>query len=303
MKVLIPGGSGFLGGILTQKLVEKDIEVHVISRTKDTISPLALNYLKIGVDLTKANRFEKIKTSYDAVVYLAGISARDALVSPKQTMEINTLVPQELLTHLAEKDLRNYIYLSTQHVDALADGSMKQSHAGPGLQLYAASKLAGEILLNEANEPGETALTNIRLPNCFGLPNMKFGSDTEVAINDFCRQAARTSAIHLHAPDDQIRTFCVAESVIDRITHIVAPDLFSDEHESLMDAQFSCDVIEIAKVVCTISTKVKNQECIVRIRDENLEIDELAIMDSIKKIPGRFISEVQHLVEHYLDQK
>jgi len=301
VKVLIPGGNGFLGGILTQKLLEKDIEVHVLSRTTNEISHSGDKYSRINIDLTNAESLKKIEHSYDAVVYLAGISARDALVSPDQTIAINTLAPQKLLTYLAPNGLRTFVYVSTQHVDALIDGSMQENHAGPGLQLYAASKMAGEILLNQAKEPHITALTHIRLPNCFGLPNTKYGSDTEVAINDFCRQAARTSVIHLRAPDNQIRKFCIAESMLDKIAHIVAVDSFEDKSQSPLDAQYSSGVIDIAKVVCAISTKVTDRECVVRLIDENLKVDEDKTADLVRKIPGHFALEIERLVEHYLD--
>ena len=301
MKVLIPGGNGFLGGILTQKLLEKDIEVHVLSRSTNEINHSGDTYSRINVDLTNPESFKRIEHSYDAVVYLAGISARDALVSPDQTIGINTLVPQKLLIYLAPNALRTFVYVSTQHVDALVDGSLQENHAGPGLQLYAASKMAGEILLNQATEPHKTSLTHIRLPNCFGIPNTKYGSDTEVAINDFCRQAARTSVIHLRAPDNQIRKFCIAESMLDKIAHIVAPDSFEDKSQSLLDAQYSSGLIDIAKIVCAVSTKVTDRECVVRVIDENLEINEDNTADLIEKVPNRLILEIQHLVEHYLD--
>ena len=302
MKVLIPGGIGFLGGILTQKLLEKDIEVHVLSRSTNEITHSGETYLRINIDLTNPESFKRIEHSYDAVVYLAGISARDALVSPDQTIGINTLAPQKLLTYLAPNALGTFVYVSTQHVDALIDGTLHENHAGPGLQLYAASKMAGEILLNQANASHKTALAHIRLPNCFGIPNTKYGSDTEVAINDFCRQAAKTSVIHLRAPDNQIRKFCIAELMLDKIAHIVAAESFEDKSQSLLDTQYSSGLIDIAKIVCAISNKVTDRECVVRVIDENLKIDEHTTADLIGKIPNRFIVEIQHLVEYYLEK-
>jgi nucleoside-diphosphate-sugar epimerase len=300
VKVLIPGGSGFLGGILTQKLVDKNVEVHIVSRSLSRTNLCGENYSIINGDLTKTEIIEGIANTYDAVVYLTGISARETLLEPEQTLEINAIAPQRLLKHLANSGLNSFVYVSTQHVEKLLDGSMNKSNGGPGLQLYAISKLAGEIALNQTTTKSSLTLRTLRLPNCFGLPNLKYGVDTDLAINDFCRQAAGNSVIKLRAPDNQVRKFCVAETVIDVIANMIAPDFFAEPYETPEKNSFSCGVLDIAKIVCTISKAVTEMTCSLIVRDEILEYDDLEILETIERIPDRFISEVERLIKLYM---
>ena len=289
-----------MGGILTQKLVDKNVEVHIISRSLSRTNPGKDNYSIISGDLNNAQIIGSIEDAYDAVIYLTGISARETLLAPEQTLEINAIAPQKLLRHLANRGLNSFVYVSTQHVETLLDGSMHKSNSGPGLQLYAASKLVGEILLNRAIEDNSFILSTLRLPNCFGLPNLKYGADTDLAINDFCRQAATNSVIKLRAPDNQVRKFCVAETVINVMANLVAPDLFNEPYETVEKDSFSCGVMDIAKIVCVISKGLTKKNCALIVRDEIQEFEEPEVLETIERIPDRFTREVEHLIEYYM---
>jgi nucleoside-diphosphate-sugar epimerase len=303
VKVLVPGGSGFLGGILTQKLLNLDIEVHIAGRSTSKSFPYAAKFSNINFNFNINNDLENFRDIYHTVIYLTGISAREALVEPEKTIEINAIVPSRILKHFANSSLNNFVYLSTHHIDALLDGTMRQSNAGPALELYAASKLSGEILLNQAAVEVSTELSHLRLPNCFGVPNINFGSDTTGSINDFCRQAATSSSIHLHAPDNQIRNFCVAETVTEKIIQTFAPDLVNIPSASEHIADYSCCVQDMAEVITLLGGKITGKECNFFIRGEKQHFDKSQTEEVVRKIPQRFVTEVESLIEFYLVSK
>lgn len=303
MKVLVPGGSGFLGGILTQKLLNLGIEVDIAGRSTSKSFPDAANFSNINFNFNVHNDLENFRDIYDTVVYLTGISAREALVEPEKTIEINAIVPSRILKHFANSSLNNFVYLSTHHIVSLLDGTMRRSNAGPALELYAASKLSGEILLNQAAVEVPIGLSHMRLPNCFGVPNIKFGSDTTGAINDFCRQAATSSSIQLHAPDNQIRNFCVAETITEKIIARFAPELVNIPGTSEHIADYSCCVQDVAEIITLLGGKITGKECHFFIRGEKQQFDRSQAEEVVRNIPQRFVTEVESLIEFYLVSK
>lgn len=74
MKILIPGGSGFVGSNLTKLLVNKGHEVTVMSRSpkKGPGSHSQVNF--IAADTTKPGLWQQVVENFDMIINLAGVS-------------------------------------------------------------------------------------------------------------------------------------------------------------------------------------------------------------------------------------
>ncbi len=74
MKILISGGTGFIGGILTGKLLEHGHEVTVLARSIEKAGTLSKGVEAILCDTTKPGTWQTAVAQHDAVINLAGVS-------------------------------------------------------------------------------------------------------------------------------------------------------------------------------------------------------------------------------------
>ena len=86
------------------------------------------------------------------------------------------------------------------------------------------------------------------------------------------------------------------------IANLVAPDLFNESYGTPEKDSFSCGVLDMAKIICVISKGVTKKYCALTLRDEIQEFDKPEVFETIERMPDRFTSEVEHLIEYYMVQ-
>jgi hypothetical protein len=74
MKILIGGGTGFIGNVLTEKLIRQGHEVTVLARAIEKDRTLPKNIKVIPCDTTKPGNWQTAVAQHDAVINLAGAS-------------------------------------------------------------------------------------------------------------------------------------------------------------------------------------------------------------------------------------
>jgi UDP-glucose 4-epimerase len=133
-KVVVFGGSGFLGLYLTEELERREYEVTVVDINKPKGSS---NY--ILCDITCDKDLEKIFSNrYDIVYNLAGIAnIDDANADPIKTMHINVISNLKILDLCVKHKVKRYLYASSAYA---------MSEKG---SFYGISKLASEKIIEE----------------------------------------------------------------------------------------------------------------------------------------------------------
>ena len=106
MRILITGGSGFLGSYIAQEALKKKYRVIILDKKiSNTIKNKNIKYIKC--DLSKNTKFTKIIRKGDIIYHLAGISDIDeAIINPFKTAEINILATIALLEACKKKKLK-----------------------------------------------------------------------------------------------------------------------------------------------------------------------------------------------------
>ena len=121
MKILLTGGCGYVGTVLTEKLLEKGNDVTVVD------AMWFGNYLKPQENLTivkeDIRNTEKIPLKgIETIFHLANV-ANDPCVEldPKLSWEVNTLATMQLIDKAARLKVKQFIYASSGSVYGVTD--------------------------------------------------------------------------------------------------------------------------------------------------------------------------------------
>ena len=191
MKILVTGGAGYIGSVLTRLLLARGNEVRVLdSLVYGGHALLGLfpedHFTFIKGDIRDATVLRKVLSDTNAVVHLAAIVG-DPACARRQTLarEVNLEASLQLLRLSQELGIQRFIFASTcSNYGRTADPSVyltEDSDLRP-VSLYAETKVAVErILLNEQPANGLAACV-LRFATVFGLsPRMRF----DLTVNQF----------------------------------------------------------------------------------------------------------------------
>lgn len=301
MKIVIPGGGGYIGGCLSRRLLELGHDVVTWSRsnskTVDLENYSAFNYQDLSQQAV-------ISDDTDAVVYLAGISAPQALEQTQQMFSVNTFQALNLFRNFTSPGNQHFIYASSSHVTTLLTGDLlTNSTSQESVQLYATSKLTAETVLTQLNSDIRKNLVILRLANCFGVPDLELGSDTPGVINDLCRQAVQTQVIKLRSDASIRRTFITVTSCVEKIV-----DELVTKRNSATTITTQVDSFELTLQQAALLSKyfceiIVGKPTSIEIQGRTIVSDDESIAVLLNAIPKDFSIEIENLIRHYVKHK
>jgi len=142
-KVLLAGGAGYIGTLLTEELLKRNYDVEIVDLLwfGNEIRQKVKIYKKDILNLLPADL-----ESYDVVVFLAGLSNDPmANYSPAMNFVENSAVPSYLAFISKEAGVKRFIYASTCSVYGYTANNLMNEEAKVKPQYpYGVSKLAAE---------------------------------------------------------------------------------------------------------------------------------------------------------------
>ena len=189
MRVLITGGAGYVGSVLSRKLLAKGYNVRVMDALwygNESIEDLKKNenFELIKEDIRNLVPTVKAMIDVDAVIHLASIVGMPASsIEPRTSEEINYLATKNIAELCQLHDIETYIFSSTCSVYGYQPNKIinEKSHVAP-LDFYAKQKYLSERATGWLNR----SPTIYRFGTLFGLsPRMRF----DLVINLFVAQA------------------------------------------------------------------------------------------------------------------
>lgn len=233
MRVLVTGGAGYLGSVVTHELLGQGHQVCILDSLLYGAEPLLALKLHDGCsfvrgDIREPELEEKLQGTFDAVVHLAAIVGDPACArQPDLAREVN--LDSALRIHHFSRwwGAQRFVFASTcsnyGRMGSTDELATEESELQP-LSLYAETKVAVERSLLDADTEGSPAVTVLRFATLFGLsPRMRF----DLTVNEFTVElavkgkllvygeqfwrpyihvgdAARGIALVLNAPLDQV---------------------------------------------------------------------------------------------------
>ena len=119
MKVLITGGAGYVGSLLTPRLLEKNFKVTVLDLMiyGDDVLGEHKNLKKVKGDIRNINLLKKIIPGHDAILHLACISNDPSFeLNPSLGRSINFDACEPLVKISRDKEIKRFIFASSSSV-------------------------------------------------------------------------------------------------------------------------------------------------------------------------------------------
>lgn len=272
MRILITGGTGYLGGRLAQYLVSNTSNT-IILGTRNKVTELAwLPQVQVVNTLWNSeSELEKICFEIDVVIHLVGMNAIDCSNNPLLALEVNGLFTARLLQSSIKQNVKRFIYISSAHIyDDSLRGKITEQSPSNNLHPYATSHRTGEDVVRSAHLKSEIEGVVIRLSNSFGAPAHVDTNCWSLVTNDLCRQALKSSHMILKITKMQRRDFISITDVCRAIEHLMNlnTSLLNDGLFNL-GGEWSPTITEVAKTLSERVNFLTGKE--ITIKSSNLE--------------------------------
>jgi UDP-glucose 4-epimerase len=219
-KILITGGTGFVGGRLARRL-SAEHEVFLSSRKQHDKKDLRLYGNVTPVDHASLFELESFP-AVDVVIHLAALNELDSVKYPSEAIRVNVDETRMILENSITRGVNRFIYFSTAHIyGAPLIGEISESTLPQPAHPYAITHLAAEEYIVTAARQNRINGIVLRLSNSFGAPVTADVNRWTLLANDLCRQAVEKRKMTLSSNGCQYRDFICLTDVEDILASIV----------------------------------------------------------------------------------
>jgi nucleoside-diphosphate-sugar epimerase len=224
MRILVTGGAGYVGSLLSRKLLAKGYQVRVMDALwygKQSIAECLTNenFELVQEDVRNLVSTVRAMKDVDAVIHLASIVGMPASsIEPRTSEEINYLATKNIAELCQLHGIETYIFASTCSVYGSQPDKIitEKSRASP-LDYYSKQKFLSERAIGWLND----SPTILRFGTLFGLsPRMRF----DLVINLFIAKALEEKQVTVFG-GNQYRPFLHVEDAADSIIFALEKDL------------------------------------------------------------------------------
>jgi len=220
MRVLVTGGAGYIGSILSRKLLEKGYDVTVLDLmlfsdigVRDLVGEKRVNIVKADV----RDYDSSILGGHDAIVDLAAISQPDPqrAIDEKLFYEINYFSSVRTANLATKHGVERYIFASTCSVYGFKNTIVNEGSPPNPLELYAKTKYMAEESILSIKGITKTIL---RLATVYGLsPKMRF----DLVANAMTLTLFKEERIMVGRPGEQKRPVVHVVDVANAIIRVL----------------------------------------------------------------------------------
>lgn len=232
-RALVVGGAGYIGSVLTRRLLEDGWSVRVLDLFlygRQSLEGLEGDIEILAGDAKNIDTLVDAVDAVDAVVYLAELVGDPAVSQAPQTALKTNYLAVTALAHLCEYlNINRFVYTSSCSVYGASESPdellTEQSPTAP-VSLYGKIKLlVEEAVLAMARRPNQLfAPTILRLGTVYGAsPRARF----DLVVNTLTKNAATCGAIdlfggeqwrpHVHVDDVALAIRTVLDAPLDRV--------------------------------------------------------------------------------------
>jgi nucleoside-diphosphate-sugar epimerase len=208
MKVLVTGGAGYIGSVLTRNLLRSGHEVTVLDALlfgDDSVMDLAgtNGYRLVEGDIRDETLVGRLVQGKDAVVHLAAIVGDPACAAnPSVAVSVNVEGTEIVSRASRRAGIGRFVFASTCSVYGHSDEMVDESSGFNPQSLYAESRMAGEGAVRQLANHSFQPVT-LRFGTVYGLsPRMRF----DLVVNFLTAELFRKGTISIFG-GDQWRPF------------------------------------------------------------------------------------------------
>lgn len=255
MKVLVTGGSGFIGSNLVDKLVSMDFKVVVIdNESAESHEQFYYNskahYFKYDI-----SDYEKTRPLYDGVDFVFHLAAESriqpATLNPIQAVKTNVLGTETVLQCSREAGVKKVMYSSTSSAYGLINPCpLKEDMPNDCLNPYSVSKVSGEELCKMYTKLFGLKTVIFRYFNVYGDREPTKGQYAPV-VGLFLRQLKAGESLTIVPDGTQRRDFTHVDDVVQ--ANILAMQVDHEHYGEIFNVGTGRNnsVLELADMIST----------------------------------------------------
>ncbi len=297
-KILLIGGGGYLGTVLTGRLVESGYNVRILDSFiygKKSIQGFK-NDDRIEIiegDIRNIETVNKTMNGIDSVIHLAAVVGDPASASrPEQTIETNQLASLMLAQVCKLKGIQRFIYASTCSVYGVGKDVLDEDAPLNPVSLYAKTKISSEQGILEMMDDN-FAPTIMRMSTLYGWsPRMRF----DLVVNTMTMTAFSEKKINvyggeqwrplLHVNDAAESYLKVLESDIDKMRGKVYNVGSEEQNHKIKD---------VANIIVDTIRKIPDKNVELKLEKTNTDARDYQV--SFKRIQTELGFIVKHNIE------
>jgi len=227
MRILVTGGTGFIGSHLVKSLLEENHIVSIFDNFSNSKEDSILRLSKLGAkiiegDITNKKQISNAVIDQQIVIHLAAkISVIESIKNPLETMHVNVEGTMNLLEECRKNKVENIIIASSAAVYDDAGSSKtilyEKSKKNPSSP-YGKSKLKMEEKTKEFVETNKMNCVIFRFFNIYGI-----GQSDEYAgvITKFASNILNNKPLVIYGDGLQTRDFVSIEDVVSTINSAI----------------------------------------------------------------------------------
>lgn len=193
MKVIVFGGSGFVGSHLADALTNAGHDVTIFDKNPSPYLQASQKFIQ--GDILDFEAIQKAIANQDIIYNFAGLAdLDDALARPIDTVRLNVLGCVNLLEAARHANIKRFVFASTIYVYSETGG------------FYRVSKQACESYIEEYQRRFGLSYTILRYGTLYGRR-----ADSRNSVYRYLKQALEERKISVHATGDEMREYIHVE--------------------------------------------------------------------------------------------
>jgi UDP-glucose 4-epimerase len=247
-KILVTGGSGFIGSVVVRKLLDINKEVRVFDR----MEPNSMN-----IDFIEGNILDEMAIlnaldSCDRVVHLAAmLGVKNTEDNPFETLEVNLQGTRNLLNCCVKKGIKKVVFSSSSEIYGEPyKVPIKEDDPKKPVSVYGIAKLACEEYLKAFKKKYNLNYSIVRFFNVYGP-----GQREDFVIPSFIKGALTDGTIKIYGTGEQTRAFIYVDDAAEGVIATLLKKEASSEAFNIGNPSEPISIKNLAEKIIKLSGK------------------------------------------------
>jgi nucleoside-diphosphate-sugar epimerase/aryl-alcohol dehydrogenase-like predicted oxidoreductase len=279
-KVLVTGGSGFIGSYLIKKLLLNNYKVNCFD-LKNNISFKSNNFKFFKGNILDKKALNNASMNCDIIIHLAAsLGVKNTDDNLAQCLDLNILGTKNALETAKENKIKYFLYFSSSEIY----GDQKsfpiyESFASQNRSVYAISKIAAENYVKGYFQKYNIKYNIIRFFNVYGP-----GQKENFVISKYIDLASRNKTLNVYGNGNQIRSFCHVDDATNGVLEVIENGKSNTIYNVGNDKE-PITMLKLSKLVASIfKRKIKIQKIPYSKSDRKADREIIKRIPSIKRV-------------------
>ena len=280
MKILITGGSGFIGTILIKKLLLNGYKVNCLD-TNNSLNINNKNFKFFKGSVMDSQKLNEASKNVKIIIHLAAsMGVRNTDQNFIECLDTNIFGTKKVLEAAKKNNIKHFIFTSSSEIY----GDQKkfpiyENFETKNKSVYAISKNAAEAYVKGYSQKHNINYNIIRFFNVYGP-----GQNNNFVISKFIEAASNNKPLKVYGNGTQIRSFCHVYDATDGIFEIIKNGKKNCEYNVGNDKE-PINIENLAKLVSSIFKKnIRVKKISYKYSDRKKDREIQKRIPSIKKI-------------------